>query len=186
MESPRLRSCGNLEVLELDNLRLTTEVVKSLGEIRQLRALNLTRGQFINADLSPLRRLDALEELALWGTNLDDSDARRLQDFPALLRLDIACTQMTPAGVKELLNPSAETSARRLEQICVDADSIDDELIATFQKLPRLHLIRAAWPDAGTAAHSDDWRYYYDQLIKRLQQALPGRDVVNGGPLVVS
>ena len=181
-----LTNCGNLDVLALDGLRLTTKAVESLGDIKQLRRLSLTGGQFINADISALGRLDSLEELDLCGTNLDDSDARRLRDFPALRRLDVAGTQMTQAGVKELLDPSAGPSAHRLEHICIDADFIDDELIAIFKKLPRLHLIRVNWPDAGSASRSDWFPDYYHQLIKRLEQALPDREIDDGGPMVVS
>jgi len=181
-----LANCGNLEVLELDGLRLTKEVVESLGEIKQLRRLNLYNGQFINADVSALRRLDSLEELELSGTNLDDSDARQLRSFPALCCLSVVNTQMTQAGVDQLFDPSPGFSARRLEQTAVDADFIDDELTAAFKKLPRLHIIQVDWPDAGSAAHPDDATDYYHRLIERLQQALPDRDIVDGGPLVVS
>ena len=181
-----LANCGNLEVLELEGLRLTKKLVESLGKIKQLRRLDLIDGQVINSDISALGRLDALQELEFWGTNLDDSDARRLRGFPALRRLEIANTQMTQAGIKELLDPSPGLSARRLEQISIDADFIDDDLIAVFRRLPRLHLIRVAWPDVGTAAHPDDPSDYYHQLIKHLEQALPDRDIVNGGLLVVS
>ena len=173
-------------MLELDGLRLTKKAVESLGEIKQLRRLDLIDGQFINSDISALGRLDALQELEFWGTNLDDSDARRLRGFPALRRLEIANTQMTQAGIKQLLDSSPGLSARRLEQISIDADFIDDDLIAVFQRLPRLHLIRVAWPDAGTAGHQDDPADYYHQLIKHMELVLPDRDIVDGGPLVVS
>ena len=107
-----LRNCKKLEQLELDGARLTTDAMACFSEMKQLRRLDLTAAQFINADLSTLPPIDGLEELVLAGTNLDDDDALQLRAMPSLRRLNIVGTQMTAAGVKEMLDPSTQVSAR--------------------------------------------------------------------------
>jgi len=173
-----LRNCRNLKELELDDMRLTKEALNCLGDLKQLRRLSLQSGLFDDADLKSLDRLDGLEELDLSGTNLDDGGARQLRTMPGLRRLSIDFTQVTKSGVIELLDPSTDFSAHNLEQISLDPDFIDDELIAALKKLPKLRLISFPWTVAGPLGDTSK-SPNYPQLILRLQNAFPDREIVS-------
>ena len=171
-----LRNCRNLNELELFRIRLTKEALNCLGDLKQLRRLSLWSGQFEDADLKPLIRLDGLEELNLSGTILDDDFARQLRTMPGLRRLGIDDTQITKSGLKDLLDPSINFSRHNLGQISLDPDFIDDELVEVFKKLPRLRLISFPWTAAmplGDTRKSPN----YPQMILKLQKALPDRDI---------
>ena len=52
---------------------------------------------------------------------------------------------MTGAGIARLLDPSANRFASVLEQISLDADTINDDMIAALKKLPRLRDVGVTW-----------------------------------------
>jgi hypothetical protein len=171
-ELPR---CRSLKYLRLGYIVLGKDALNALGCMKQLRCLRLDSSEFSSdADLHALCGLEALDELRLSATNLNDSGALRLLDLPNLRRLRIDRTKLTSAVIVRLLDPSASRFAPGLEQICFDADAINDDVIAALKKLPRLHSIVLTWaPLVGPAAGYPK----YTRIVSDRQRALPDRNV---------
>lgn len=174
-----LRNCKQLEELNLSRLRLSQGTVDCLGDLKKLQRLNLDDGQFIHAGLSPLCNLRGLEELAVRDTNFDDDDARQLRALPNLRRLDITNTQLTTAGVKEMLDPSGGLAGRGLEQLYLSADAIDGDVIAIVKKLPRLRRITVTESLRDLESAGNNNGSVNPQLILDLQKALPDCEIIS-------
>jgi len=170
-----LRKCKMLKELALNGATLTDESLATLGNMPQLRRLNLSAPIPTNADISPLCRLRELEELFLYGDDFDD-DARKLRSLPNLRRLTILCgPQYRNDGLKMMLDPSPGSAGHNLEQIYLSGDLVDDELISCLTTLPRLHLVSVQWVPRVVRVNGVAQR---PKLILTMDKALPGCDIV--------
>lgn len=92
---PRLKS------LSIEGIRLTTEDLGRIAEMRELRSLYLGERTLDDYDLEPLRAL-SLEWLALPRTRISDKGLRSLIEMHSLRYLDLTRTRVTDRGVLDL------------------------------------------------------------------------------------
>ena len=100
------RPLGRLRELRDLNLganRLTTGGMKTLALLGELRKLDLSDSPIDDAALSPLSSLEKLEELDLSGTHVTDEAIPILQSLKSLRHLDLTRTSVSEAACRKLV-----------------------------------------------------------------------------------
>ncbi|MCB9898007.1 MAG: hypothetical protein H6825_08390 [Planctomycetes bacterium] len=119
-------------------------------------------GAILAGWLAPLR--DAVVELSLAGTRVDDASLASLAAMPRLVRLDLARTRITSRGLPALAR------APSLRVLVLTGTPLDGTAVASLAALPRLERV-SLW---GTGLSDDDL-----QRLRALRPALvvhDGRD----------
>ena len=97
---PNLEGKVNLSSLMLYNVAITTDGLRHLGSLSNLRSLSL-HGSRVTS-LVPIRPLTKIRWLCLAYTPIDDSALAVLQNWPQLYDLDLRKTNITDAGMVTL------------------------------------------------------------------------------------
>ncbi len=185
----QLKNCQNLSKLRIDRVKLSTEALFSLGELKQLCCLSLTAADLSQADLSNIRLLGRLEELDLWGSGLTDDGVRHLRALPRLKSLDLGGNSgVTAAGIKALLEPMGDshgaedarscTNLQNLEWICLTERQIDTDVLAVLKRCTTLRRI-AVCTDPSPNPRRARNRPGKNYSILQLQRALADRKIID-------
>lgn len=119
-----------LKGLVLTDYKFTAEELARFRNLRELRWLVLEGCRF--PDNGSIPSLPLLEVLSLNHTNVDDSYAPRIGQFPKLTALSLKDTKISGAGVRQLLN--ANRSLEWLDLFGCEAVGADCAYEFTFMK----------------------------------------------------
>jgi len=137
----------------------TDDVLRSIGELAELRELLLDNADVTDADLLYLKRLCRVEVLSLDGANITDAGLPYLNSMTALRELHLSRTHVSGASLTHLrgmtdleilnLNGTAITDdALRhmrgldaLEEVWLDDTDVSDAGLSHLVELPRLEQI---------------------------------------------
>ena len=89
-----------LEFLQLYNIPFTTAGLPHMRALKNVSVLNLHDARITS--LEPLRPLDKLGSLGLYGNPIEDEALVTLQAFPRLYDLDLRNTKVTDRGMAYL------------------------------------------------------------------------------------
>jgi hypothetical protein len=93
----------NLQTIYLQNdHQMTVQCFRSLGTLKTLRTIDLTRSNVNDERLTYLAGLPNLQSLILTGTKITDEGLKAVGDFKSLTNLDVTGTNVTWAAVAEL------------------------------------------------------------------------------------
>jgi len=136
-----------LEALSLSSCdRVTDAGLKSLGELTELKELDLTLTKVTGAGLAELCALKQLRSLTLLCDDIDDAGMRHLSKLKQLRYLDLSCTHVTDAGLKEL-SPLSDLQLLGLTRCEVTDAGLKD--LRHFKNLQALFLHFTKVTDAG-------------------------------------
>jgi Leucine-rich repeat (LRR) protein len=137
------------------NLEVTETGLEPLEELKQLRALYLSKTQITDAGLQHLKELNKLNILFLEKTIITDIGLKYLKGLTQLQNLDLDETRITDAGLEQL------KELKQLRSLRLSGTQITDaglKHLKGLNKLESLNITRTKTSNAG---------------IKDLQQALP-------------
>ncbi len=105
-DDAKLRHCcesfSNVELVLLEDTRVSDEGMRSLASLSKLRELSLSDSRITSRGVEFLQDLENLEELELDGTDVDDDALRVLGKIKSLERLCLYETNITETGVAYL------------------------------------------------------------------------------------
>ncbi len=98
----RIRSMTDLQVLSLENTKVTDAGLNHLAELTNLENLNLSGTDVTDDGLAHLKTLTNLKSLALSGTKVTSAGMENLKDLKNLTELYLFDTAVTDDGLKHL------------------------------------------------------------------------------------
>ena len=134
-----LADMTQLTSLDLGGCCVDESILRQVGELKQLRHLNLRGGFFANDALACLENLTKLQSLDLtWCHNVDDSGLKCLKTMTSLHALSIAhCLKVRGHGLAHL---SGMQQLRSLDlDTCID---VGDFAIAQLQNMKHMQALR--------------------------------------------
>jgi hypothetical protein len=159
-----LAGLPSLTDLEIHSTALTGEGLKHIGSLKHLERLKLQGGAFSDDDLRSLSMLTNLQSLEIVGSSIDGTGFRHLA---ALSRLSYVCLEgpnVTDAAMPYLAQlPS-------LESVMIYETRVTASGLEAFRTAPRLSQMGLSPAVSGDT--------------KRLKQALPNCNVINGGKVL--
>jgi hypothetical protein len=93
---------GNVVLLRLDEMRLTSEDFRAIAAIGSLRSLSLRRTNVADRDLEHLTKLRSLKSLILTATEISDEAVPSLAKLPSLRSLCLGNVCISPEAIGEL------------------------------------------------------------------------------------
>jgi Leucine-rich repeat (LRR) protein len=171
-QAKNLEGLPSLEILSLENAKITNEGLASVSHNTHLRVLSLRRcNQLTDEGLAALEGLDALENLLLLYTNLTDAAMTHVARIKSLRALDLrGCLRMGDGALEQIKNLTnlvdlkirtngvtdaglAHLAGLKLRTFEIeDANQITDEGLKNFAgmtDLTKINLMRVRIGDAG-------------------------------------
>jgi Leucine-rich repeat (LRR) protein len=143
-----LRGLRSIEWLELNHSPVTDAGLARLGEIQNIRKLNLLGSRVTDEGLVCLRGLSTLEILNLADTDVTDAGTLYLTKLDSLRNLTLAHSRITNAGVARL------STLARIRTLDLSGTNIDDgacDDLKSLSAIQELDLSFTNVTDAGIA-----------------------------------
>ena len=122
----------DLKALNLQSAKFNSEDFKHLTGLRQLEVLRLGDQQLTDSSMQYIGKLTSLRSLALWGTGISDEGLKHLQDLTNLTFLALNGCEITDRGLDYLRNMTA------LEGLQIYQTRITDNGLEKLRGLIRL------------------------------------------------
>lgn len=124
---PRLGELRDLREMDLDASMITNRGMPLLGKLRSLKILRF-RGRDVSSDgLQPLRGASNLEKLTVYGINLDDKGAAVIASLGNLMFLDWLSATVEDKAFPEL------TKLARLKHLHINGNKVGDVGFASIR-----------------------------------------------------
>jgi len=142
-----LGQCKNLLALNLTGTGVTDRGLRSLNRLGKLQRLNLSENKITGAGFEELDALGQLETLYLNDTAVNDGGMLFIARNRGVKMLDLDRTKLTDVGLKEL------ATARALEYLSIEETNTGDEallqLVERAKKLQKVHARKSKITAAG-------------------------------------
>jgi Leucine rich repeat len=177
--------CTRVVFVNLSGSENAGEAMSALGQLSDLRSLDLSLTSVSGDDFRYLQSLTELEELNLSMTPVADSEVEHLENLNSLLNLNLAGTTLTDVGLSYLSDLS------NLERLDLSQTGITDpglKALAKLTQLDSLTLDGTDITDAGLAHLSGltslrrlsiKYTRTTEDGIARLKKQLRGLKVIN-------
>lgn len=176
---PMITDAGFEHVMKLRHLQhiemhystaLTDVGLAYVGELLQLKELNLAEFRVTDAGLAHMRNMEQLERLNLSGTGITDAGLAHLTGMRTLCALDLSGTAVTSAGLAHLAR------LEKLEELRLAESRVDDAGLARLVDLKELHTLNLRATDVDDAGLD-----YVAQLKRLVDLDLSGTNVTDEG-----
>jgi beta-lactamase regulating signal transducer with metallopeptidase domain/Leucine-rich repeat (LRR) protein len=128
-----LSKTSHLEELRLYDVTLSVRLLAALGELKNLRHLELaSEGGVTDALWPKLTGLTQLTGISLQGSGLSDANLAQLADLTALERLDLPNSNVTGTALKAL------TNLKQLKSLTLSDSPFSDEGAEALRELPTI------------------------------------------------
>ena len=139
----------NLKKLRLAKNQITGQGMSKLPQLAKLEELDLSEcAQLTDADIAPLGEMKNLKKLNLWRVNISDEGIKPLQSLTNLQSLNLDNTRLTDDGMPYL------SELNNLSFLHLGSTLITDDGLSHLEKLTRLadlKVTRTAVSAAGVA-----------------------------------
>lgn len=140
------------DIVEVRVPRVTDEALKILGDLAQLRVLNILGGEpesrlkITDEGLTHLSRLTQLEAIDINWSNITDAGVARLAQFQELKSLWLNGTKITNEGIKYLKR------LRNLRQLGLQKTAISDACVESLKEIRTLEYLQIEGNGISVAA----------------------------------
>lgn len=130
-----LDNCSELEILGLENCRVSDDLIRRLPSFKNLSELSLSGVS--DADLATIGQLKGLTRLSVEGAGITDAGVARLRELQGLESLSLMHTQVSDASIPQLCELA------KLQRLYLQHTQVTEEGAAGLRtKLPNTKVYR--------------------------------------------